>query len=1238
MIGNYKADFSGPKEGQALTYTEQTVEKGATHGGVTGDWTKTKSKLSSTFGEQAGVTQYALQMSEANGVTYVISDLTSEFDPAVAGAKFARQETETSTHGGVTGEWVKVASDLDQNFNPILAASRFSRQHTDEASKTTYILSGYTGIDFVDGNLEASTQKGLGENGFITYNKLSLADFSATARTQTSHSKDFFNANGDAGTDGRDDQITYDEICSEANVIAGSCTNKIQEVVTLAGDESIIYTTNRTDGVRKQTTWVKDIDGNGLADQRIYDAVCNYSQLSGGSCSPLIQEIYFFNGSENISYVFDSQGNKVQTLHTFNNAQGKLVQRTYDAVCSASQVNNGTCNPLVQELITLDNLNQLIKQFSAGTGSSPRTVHVMFDEATGDVIRQDVYDGLHDTLQSVLGVDLEHISLAYFIVEGAGQQGTLEINHKPLAGALSPSTVLSPMDIPALPKGAIGDPVPAYAGASGSPAISYKADDRGLVMNYSAADGPYAGLGLSYNDFATGPVETADLSAQSQLIFGLKGNTSSVKLEIQDSTGASSSVTLNGIKSFEEGVFAVNKSLFSGLDWTKITYIFFVVENTTPAGTLEVNYAPADLYTAGLISKSSLGANDITALPNGEIGAPHSAAANATGNAGTVQDTARGFRLNYSPADGSFSAGAFSYDNFGTSPAKETVDISMLDRLNFGIRGQASPVKFQIQDKNGNYDVIMLNGISETEKIWSIPIYDLNPQLDLSQIVDMFFIVENTNAIPAGFLEVNRIAGSADLGVVMPSSTLTTADLTSLPNNSLGAVGITPLNPANASVVSTGRGFTLTYDTAADGYSGGGFKYDDFATGTVESGNLGKFGQMVFGLKGTASEVKLEIIDDKGFRYQVTLSGISNTVEKVFSISTADLKGAKLLSSVVFLSATEQLVIDRENNQTVYALFDGDGKAIRNDVYRGIYTSADQLHESNLIQRIYFIDFNNQLIQSRDTGGALNQTTHVQINANGVVFKQTLYNQLFSAIADADPSKKVVTTIFVGEFEQITQDHIAGETVHRLFDDETQLVTTETRYSGIHSTFEGLTPIQKTYFLSGSEQLILDYQSDPDGDGTPNPQTRRIVFNPVTFQTQQVDIYEGLPNPGSTDISGLELLMTIIPLDAGRNFVKNFADDTTYIEYFDPETNAVLKREVYEGIHDDLTGLPMASAVFFLENLIFTKDFAEERTILQYLDPVDGRLRILEIYEPVKEVVDDLSLDGLTLIDRVVYP
>ncbi len=142
----------------------------------------------------------------------------------------------------------------------------------------------------------------------------------------------------------------------------------------------------------------------------------------------------------------------------------------------------------------------------------------------------------------------------------------------------------------------------------------------------------------------------------------------------------------------------------------------------------------------------------------------------------------------------------------------------------------------------------------------------------------------------------------------------------------------------------------------------------------------------------------------------------------------------------------------------------------------------------------------------------------------------------------------------------------------------------------------------------------------------------------MTFQTQQVDIYEGLPNPGSTDISGLELLMTIIPLDAGRNFVKNFADDTTYIEYFDPETNAVLKREVYEGIHDDLTGLPMASAVFFLENLIFTKDFAEERTILQYLDPVDGRLRILEIYEPVKEVVDDLSLDGLTLIDRVVYP
>ncbi|MCM8761491.1 MAG: hypothetical protein NC933_05120, partial [Candidatus Omnitrophica bacterium] len=84
------------------------------------------------------------------------------------------------------------------------------------------------------------------------------------------------------------------------------------------------------------------------------------------------------------------------------------------------------------------------------------------------------------------------------------------------------------------------------------------------------------------------PVETANLSGQSQIIIGLKGNSPRVKMEIEDAWGNKQAAYLEGIEPDVEKIWAVPTAYFKNIDFTKTRFIMFIIEGENISGQLIV--------------------------------------------------------------------------------------------------------------------------------------------------------------------------------------------------------------------------------------------------------------------------------------------------------------------------------------------------------------------------------------------------------------------------------------------------------------------------------------------------------------------------------------------------------------------------------------------------------------------------------------------------------------------------
>ena len=115
---------------------------------------------------------------------------------------------------------------------------------------------------------------------------------------------------------------------------------------------------------------------------------------------------------------------------------------------------------------------------------------------------------------------------------------------------------------------------------------------RGVLFDYNTSVGGWAGGGFTFDDLGTSSIETQNLSQFSLLTFGLKGNTSRVKLEVIDAQGQKASVYLVGIQSDKEQIWVISTSALQGIDLTKVRLAYFVVEGSNLTGTLEANWVP----------------------------------------------------------------------------------------------------------------------------------------------------------------------------------------------------------------------------------------------------------------------------------------------------------------------------------------------------------------------------------------------------------------------------------------------------------------------------------------------------------------------------------------------------------------------------------------------------------------------------------------------------------------------
>jgi len=193
---------------------------------------------------------------------------------------------------------------------------------------------------------------------------------------------------------------------------------------------------------------------------------------------------------------------------------------------------------------------------------------------------------------SLQGINLAKTRLLYFIVEGVNQTGDLSINfdiNPTLFGPVNPSTTLTTVDITNLP----GNLDITRVGPEGNPSGVWETS-RGVTLQYDTTVGGWAGGGFTYDSFSTlsTSIETGDLSGFKQLVFGLKslkGTTDRVKLELVDDKDRKASIHLTGIRSDMEQVWAIPVSSIQGIDYTKVSLIYFIVEGANQTGQLEIN-------------------------------------------------------------------------------------------------------------------------------------------------------------------------------------------------------------------------------------------------------------------------------------------------------------------------------------------------------------------------------------------------------------------------------------------------------------------------------------------------------------------------------------------------------------------------------------------------------------------------------------------------------------------------
>ncbi|MBI1977541.1 MAG: hypothetical protein HYS55_02190, partial [Candidatus Omnitrophica bacterium] len=409
-------------------------------------------------------------------------------------------------------------------------------------------------------------------------------------------------------------------------------------------------------------------------------------------------------------------------------------------------------------------------------------------------------------------------------------------------------------------------PYVALAANSSTATTLVETGSTGFKLNYNISQaGSISGGGLVLDNPSTTTVEYGNLSTQTQFTFGIAGPTGGkVKLEFEDQVGAKSSAVLTGLTSTTQ-FYTVDKNRFTGLDWTKMKRINFIVDQTLgnpTTGTITIVTRTLTYSTTLLTDTGS--AAKVEIAPGSTSG---TVARIVSANLATASFVLSG--------TGTKSGMAITFDDPQTASTVETKDFSTLSQFVFSAYGISNgKIRVELEDINGAKASTILSGLSSSTPYYYSVSASAFSGVDRSRIRRIIFSVDPTlTSLTSGTFTVGVKTLYFDTGLL--------TRLPSAPNVVVTSGSSTATTVVKEAAAMAQLNFNVT---TAGTYSGASLSFDDpTTTATVETKDLSQNTTFTFGLQSSNSsyvtKVKLEVQDVSGAKASYVISGIGTNVQ-----------------------------------------------------------------------------------------------------------------------------------------------------------------------------------------------------------------------------------------------------------------------------------------------------------------------------------------------------------------------
>ncbi len=479
---------------------------------------------------------------------------------------------------------------------------------------------------------------------------------------------------------------------------------------------------------------------------------------------------------------------------------------------------------------------------------------------------------------------------------------------------------------------------------------AFAVDDTGFAGVYHKVDNP-----------GTPAVESVDLSQTPEVIIGLRGPADLiVKFELHDAQGEIDSVKLIGQDGSNNKFYRIATSAFtSGIALNEITEMNLVIEgaeNPNVSGVLNIFFGN---YVFTVLPNPLLDIGDISLLDIQNFG--------GFDNDGAGADTVVTFNQVSSThvnIDYQFNAATGFAGIFTTYAAP--VNLQSLGNLIFGLNAPAGTiVRLELKDNQAHTKSVPFGGLDGANEMFYSDFLQLFTGVDLANVTEIIWLIDRAaQTTTSGQLSVRFGIFSFAQSELMPDPNKTANDVTILPlTPKVGRTGGS-FTGTETLVLSENR-FDMAYQGLSESgrYAGATIRYDDFGTSEIETGDLGGFSELVFGVSAIGTDhVKIEFEDGDHNRITIPLGSVSTTAQ-YYVVTPDSFVGLIDFSRITFIN----FIVDEAG------VTDPKG-VVRCDV-KGLFYDPQALNIDQQALRLYFL--NQQMLYFRPTNAGIDPTTRL---------------------------------------------------------------------------------------------------------------------------------------------------------------------------------------------------------------------------------------------------------------------